>query len=147
MNIPTLFSRTVAVCVLMAALALPSQAVTTTPLLHRLFTNNMVLQRDASDPVWGWATPGTTITVTVYDQTNAVLQTKTATAASDGSWKTTIGPFSLVPGNAAYHFTVAKPGSSQTVSNVLIGDVWLCSGQSNMEYTLYGNYPEGSVGR
>src|SRR5688572_29132543 len=79
--------RAVAVCVLMAAIALPSQAVTTTPLLHPLFTNNMVLQRDASDPVWGWATPGTPITVTVYDQNNAVLQTKTATAASDGGWK------------------------------------------------------------
>jgi hypothetical protein len=61
----------------MAALALPSQAVTPPPLLHPLFTNNRVLQRDASDPVWGRANPGTTITVTVYDQTNAVLQTKT----------------------------------------------------------------------
>lgn len=142
----TLFSRAVAICVLMAAVAMPLQAVTTTPLLHPLFTNYMVLQRDASDPIWGWATPGTTITVTVYDQNNAVLQTKTTTAASDGSWKTTVGPFSLVPGNAAYHFTVATPGSSQTVSNVLIGDVWLCSGQSNMEYTLYGNYPVGSGG-
>ena len=145
MNISILFSRAVAVCVFMAALALPSQAVTTTPLLHPLFTNNMVLQRDASDPVWGWADPGTTITVTVYDQTNAVLQTKTATAASDGGWKTTIGPFSLVPGNAAYKFTVAKPGSSQTVSNVLIGDVWLCAGQSNMEYTLTGLYGGGGA--
>jgi autotransporter-associated beta strand protein len=106
----------------------------------------MVLQRDASDPIWGWANPGTTVTVTVYDQNNAALQTKTATAASDGSWKTTIGPFSLVAGNAAYHFTVATSGSSQTVSNVLIGDVWLCSGQSNMEYILYGNYPAGSGG-
>ena len=144
MNISTLFSRAVAVCVLMAAVALPALAVTAPPLLHPLFTNNMMLQRDASDLVWGWASPGTTITVTVYDQTDTVLQTKTATAASDGSWKTMIGPFSLVPGNAAYHFTVATPGSSQTVSNVLIGDVWLCSGQSNMEYTLYGNYPEGS---
>ena len=45
------FSRAVAVCVLMAAVALPSQAVTTTPLLHPLFTDTMVLQRDASDPV------------------------------------------------------------------------------------------------
>ena len=136
--------RAVAVCVLMAAVALPSRAVTTTPLLHPLFTDYMVLQRDASDPVWGWANPGTTITVTVYDQNNAVLQTKTATAASDGSWKTTIGPFSLVPGNGTYKFTVAKPGSSQTVSNVLIGDVWLCSGQSNMEYTLAGGYGGGT---
>ena len=139
----TFVSRALAVCALWVAVAMPSPATTTTPLLHPLFTNNMVLQRDASDPVWGWANPGTTITVTVYDQTDAVLQTKTATAASDGSWRTAIGPFSLVPGNAAYRFTVATPGSSQTVGNVLIGDVWLCSGQSNMEYTLYGNYPEG----
>src|SRR5688500_6208949 len=75
--ITTFLFRASAVCVLMAAVALPSQAVTTSPLLHPLFTNNMVLQRDASDPVWGWADPGTTITVTVYDQTDAVLQTKT----------------------------------------------------------------------
>jgi autotransporter-associated beta strand protein len=139
----TFLSPAVALCVFLTAMAMPLRAVTTSPLLHPLFTNNMVLQRDASDPVWGWANPGTTITVTVYDPNNAVLQTKTATAAADGSWKTTIGPFSLVAGNAAYHFTVATSGSSQTVSNVLIGDVWLCSGQSNMEYTLYGNYPEG----
>ena len=62
----TFLFREVAVCVLMAAQALPSQAVTTTPLLHPLFTNNMVLQRDASDPVWGWATPGTTATSAPY---------------------------------------------------------------------------------
>ena len=138
--------RLLSACATFTALVFAGGTCSAAVSLHPLFTNNMVLQRDASDPVWGWATPGTTITVTVYDQTNAVLQTKTATAASDGSWKTTVGPFSLVPGNAAYHFTVATSGSSQTVSNVLIGDVWLCSGQSNMEYTLYGNYPEGSGG-
>lgn len=135
--------RTFAACALLMVTGTRAQAATTSPLLHPLFTNNMVLQRDAADPVWGWTQPGTNVTVTVYDQNSVVIQTKTATAASDGSWNTTVGPFSLVPGNAAYHFTVAGQGSSQTVSNVLIGDIWLCSGQSNMEYTLYGNYPEG----
>ena len=62
----TFLFRAVAVCVLMAAMALPSQAVMTTPLLHPLFTDNMVLQRDASDPVRGWATPGTTAASAPY---------------------------------------------------------------------------------
>src|SRR4051812_32315858 len=99
--------RLLSACVTFAALVFAeggtcaaASAVTTTPLLHPLFTNNMVLQRDATAPVGGWAPPGPPIPVTVYDQNTAALQTKTATAASDGGWKTMIGPFSLVPGNA-----------------------------------------------
>ncbi len=132
----TFLSRAIAVCVFWLPWPCPSRAVTTTPLLHPLFTNNMVLQRDASDPVWGWANPGTTITVTVLRP----KQRRPPDEDRDRRFRRELEdhhrPFSLVAGNAAYHFTVATSGSSLTVSNVLIGDVWLCSGQSNMEYTL-----------
>ncbi len=107
--------------------------------VHKLFSSNMVLQRDAVDPVWGWTTAGNTVTVTVRDQTSATIQTATAVADANGRWQTAVGPFALVENNAAYSMTVSASGETlATFTNILIGDVWLCSGQSNMEYTLSG---------
>jgi len=109
------------------------------PFVHQLFTSNMVLQRDPTntDPVWGWVPAGTTVTVVVKDQTGATFQTKTATPDANGRWQVNVGPFSAVPGNAAYSMVISAPGqTTQTLTNVMIGDVWLCMGQSNMAYTL-----------
>jgi hypothetical protein len=107
------------------------------PFLHPLFTSQMVLQRDALDPVWGWATPGETVDVLVKDQNGVTIQTRSAVAAGDGRWQVEVGPFGLVAGNAAYSMTVSSPGmTTANLSNILIGDVWLCAGQSNMERTL-----------
>lgn len=115
---------------------LTSGALGANPFLHQLFTSNMVLQRDALDPIWGWTTAGNTVTVTVKDQNNVTVQTQTATADSNGRWQTTIGPFSAEPGHPAYSITVASGQSTTTLTGVLFGDVYLCSGQSNMEYTI-----------
>src|SRR5882724_8002631 len=104
--------------------------------LHRLFSSHMVLQRDAADPVWGWATPGATVTVKVFNQSSASIQTNTAVAGSDGRWQVAVGPFGLVANNAAYSVTISDGTTTITLTDVLIGDVWLCSGQSNMEYSL-----------
>ena len=107
------------------------------PFVHSLFTSHMVLQRDASDPIWGWTTAGNTVTVTVKDQTNAVVQTKSAVADAGGRWQANIGPFGLVANNAAYSVVVAASGqTTTTLTDVLIGDVFLCSGQSNMAHIL-----------
>ena len=107
------------------------------PFVHPLFTSHMVLQRDAADPVWGWTTAGNSVTVTVTDQNSAVIQTGTAVAAADGRWQTTVGPFGLVANNAAYSIAIASAGQTTvTLTDVLIGDVFLCSGQSNMDYSL-----------
>jgi autotransporter-associated beta strand protein len=111
------------------------------PFVHPLFTSHMVLQRDADDPVWGWTTPGVTVTVKVFDQNAALLQTETAVADSNGRWQTTVGPFGLVPNNAPYSLTISAPGQTTvTLTDVLIGDVWLCSGQSNMDWSVSGVY-------
>jgi len=93
--------------------------------LHALFTDHMVLQQDLPAPVWGWADAGATITVEFAGQT---VQ---ACAGDDGVWKATLpatragGPFELV---------VRCAQQTMVVRDVLVGEVWVCSGQSNMEW-------------
>jgi sialate O-acetylesterase len=111
-----------AIAVLLAAAA--SAVAEDRPLLHPLFAEHMVLQRDMKDPVWGWAAPGTTVTVDIGD-THAE-----STADANGRWQALIGPLAA---GGPFELTVAAGGASATVKDVLVGDVWLCSGQSNME--------------
>lgn len=96
--------------------------------LHNLFQSDMVLQRDKPIRIWGWAAPGETVTATFAGQT------QTATAAADRSWKVT---FSAQPANATPQEILVK-GKNQTIAlkNILIGDVWLLGGQSNMEFPI-----------
>lgn len=90
--------------------------------LPLLFSDNMVLQRNQPIPVWGWATPGERITVQFNKQ-----QVKTK-AGKDGKWK-----LQLKQEAAGGPFTLTVNGKNQVVvNNVLVGEVWLCSGQSNM---------------
>jgi len=125
---------------LLILLALGSGVVAEThaaPLvLHQLFSSHMVLQRDAGDPVWGWATPGITVAVKVYNETASLVQTRTAIADLDGRWQVTVGSFGLVANNAAYSLTIADGTTTITLTDILIGDVWLCTGQSNMQFSL-----------
>ena len=105
-----------------------------TALLHAavslpcVFQQHMVLQREHKIPVWGWAAPGETVTV--------VLQSNTAAATADaaGAWCTTLP---AMKAGGPYILTVAGTNSI-TIQDVLIGDVWLCSGQSNMEMGVNG---------
>ena len=104
------------------------------PFLHPLFSDNMVLQRDIPAPIWGWTTPGAKVTVTLED--------KTAEAVADagGKWLAKIGPLA-----AGGPFTLTVTGPQEvTLHNVLVGDVWLCSGQSNMQFGMVStrNAPE-----
>jgi len=93
------------------------------PFLHPLFTDNMVLQREVKAPIWGWAPPGTKVTVTVAGRSVR------ATTDPQGKWMTRLGPLS-----AGGPFTVEVVGVKKVVlTNVVAGDVWICSGQSNME--------------
>jgi sialate O-acetylesterase len=92
-----------------------------------IFGDHMVLQQDAQLPVWGTAAPGESVTVTLGAQKG------TAIAAADGKWSVKLAP--LPAGTPPLTMTVA---GSNTVNftDVLVGDVWLCSGQSNMEFAL-----------
>jgi sialate O-acetylesterase len=94
-----------------------------------VFTDNMVLQQGMPVPVWGTAKAGTDVIVRFAGQT------ETATADSDGHWRVWLQP--LDAAHEPQSLTAASPESkSVTVSNVLVGEVWICAGQSNMEWCL-----------
>lgn len=103
--------------------------------LPGFFGDNMVLQRDCQVPVWGWADKGETVMVEFAGQK------ETAKAGDDGRWmvnlkamKAMVEPMSLV---------VSTAGKKLTLNNVVVGDVWICSGQSNMEFTQNGSLKSG----
>lgn len=91
------------------------------------FSDGMVLQRNIQLPVWGWAAPGEQINL-VFNKKNYTTQT-----GLDGKWKLFLnkesegGPFIMT----------IQGSNSILIQDVLVGDVWFCSGQSNMEYELY----------
>ena len=116
----------------------------TKPLLHPLFSDNAVLQRDRSVPVWGWMAPGARVEVQL-DNTK-----QTAIAGNDGRWTVSLAPHAA---GGPHSLSVSANGRSLSRKNLLFGDIWLCSGQSNMAYDLHGaqnpdaeiaaaNYPE-----
>ncbi|MFT3843413.1 MAG: sialate O-acetylesterase [Lacibacter sp.] len=92
-----------------------------------VFTHHMVLQRNAPVPVWGWAAKGEKITVQFNNQT------KQTTADKTGKWM-----LYLDNEQAGGPFTLKVKGKSNTVelNDILVGEVWICSGQSNMEWPL-----------
>ncbi|MDP3070318.1 MAG: sialate O-acetylesterase [Opitutaceae bacterium] len=95
--------------------------------LPAVISNHMVLQRDAVVPIWGWADPGEKITV------GFAGQTRTAVAAADGAWRVALDP-QRASGTGA---TLTIAGKNQiTIDDVLVGEVWLGSGQSNMAMTV-----------
>ena len=94
--------------------------------------DNMVLQQNTGANIWGWADPGSVIKVST--SWNASLYR--ATAGDDGLWKVTVATpaASLSP----QWVNITCGGQSFTLENILIGEVWLCSGQSNMEMPVSG---------
>ncbi|MGO8691721.1 MAG: sialate O-acetylesterase [Thermoguttaceae bacterium] len=105
----------------LAAFATPLAAKVTLP---NVFGNHMVLQCQRPIPVWGWADKGENVTVTLDGQA------KTATASQDGQWSVTLD--AIGPGGP-HTLKVQGKGNTIQLSDVLAGEVWLCSGQSNME--------------
>lgn len=87
----------------------------------------MVLQRRKPVPVWGWASPGEKVTVSVNNQT------KTAKADKEGKWKIALDPMEA---GGPFQMTVAGKKNTVAFDDVLLGEVWICSGQSNMEWQL-----------
>ncbi len=91
------------------------------------FLDHAVLQRDMPVPVWGWARPGVTVTVTFAGQE------KTAKADAQGEWKLQLDP--LTASFEGRELSVkASDGESLNLKDILVGEVWFSSGQSNMDW-------------
>jgi sialate O-acetylesterase len=110
----------------------PPQAMAQTPsevTVPHVFSDNMILQREKPVPVWGWGKEGATVTVTFGAET-ASAQVK------DGKWIVWLHPLRL---GAPRTLTISA-GVPLVLTNVLVGDVWLAGGQSNMEFPLKGAF-------
>jgi len=104
--------------------------------LASVFTDNMVLQQKKSIWIWGKATPGQQVEVQLADQ-----KVKVKTSA-EGRWKVKL---MAMPAGGPFKLTVKSAQQQISLKNVLIGEVWLCSGQSNMEMPMKGWPPEAPV--
>jgi len=113
------------ICALMVGV-LGSVAVRAEVRLPALLSENAVLQRERPIRIWGWAEPGERVSVRLGEQ-EAV-----ATTDTDGKWALRLAPMA-----AGGPMSMTVEGRNRlTIENVLIGDVWICSGQSNMKFTL-----------
>jgi sialate O-acetylesterase len=95
--------------------------------LPPLFTDHMVVQRDVTIPIWGWAPPRARVTVKLDDRTAST------TADSTGRWRLAFSP---LPAGGPHTITVSGANTRLVVHDMLAGDVWLASGQSNMEFRV-----------
>ena len=129
---PRRFSFTEAAIAALAALivsiARPAAGAITMP---HLFTDHCVLQRNAAIPVWGWAAPGKRISVRFAGQR------VWATTDRRGKWLVHLAPLQT---DAIGRRMVISGDGRKVIRDILVGDVWLCSGQSNMQFPLDGHW-------
>ena len=115
-------------CLALFVLACIAPAAAADVTLPAMFSDHMVLQRDAAIPVWGWADANEQVTVTVASRTQS------ATAGADGKWSVRLD---ALPAGGPHTLTV-RGRNTMEIRDVLVGEVWLCSGQSNMAMTVQG---------
>ncbi len=102
------------------------QSAGTLPFVSPIFGDNMVLQRGKPNTLWGWSQPGDTVRVEIGEQSAS------GTASADGKWQVRIQP--PAPGGP---YVVRITGRQRVeLHEVLVGDVWICAGQSNMQFGL-----------
>lgn len=132
-NILMLVKRTLLALVVVGGLtqSLPA-AVRTAP----LFSDNMVLQQGQPVPVWGWADDGETVTVQFRGQT-------VRTTTQNLKWRVDLRPLKA---SGPDTFTISSASGTIQFTNVLVGDVWVCSGQSNMEWSMRASHePQADI--
>ena len=112
-----------AALVVMLAFAASARLTAAAPRLAAAFSDHAVLQRDMPVPVWGWADAGEQVTVAFAGQR------QTATADGAGRWQVSLEP--LMASSEPRDLIVSGSGTV-TIHDVLVGEVWLASGQSNM---------------
>src|SRR5690242_14009530 len=94
--------------------------------LATLFSDHMVLQHSMPIPVWGWSEPGAEISVTLSGHSAR------AKADSNGAWRVNLP---AIEAGGPYRLKVQGPETIE-IEDILAGEVWICSGQSNMEWPL-----------
>ncbi|MCA9735209.1 MAG: sialate O-acetylesterase [Deferribacteres bacterium] len=92
--------------------------------LPKIFADNMVLQRDIPVKIWGWAESGEEVSIAIQDQVLSAI------ADESGKWHVTLAP---MPAGGPFQITISGENTIQ-LQNILFGDVWVCSGQSNMYF-------------
>jgi sialate O-acetylesterase len=106
--------------------------------LPSFFSDNMVLQQKTEAAIWGWATPGSNVSVT----TSWNKKKYTVIASQAGKWKLKV---STPEAGGPYQLTISD-GKPLVLQNILIGEVWLCTGQSNMEMGMKGFRDQPIIG-
>jgi len=112
--------------------------VTATVQLPSFFSDGMVLQQQTNASLWGWARQGATVKLT----TSWNKKTYTTTAGSEGKWNIKVAS----PAAGGPYTISISDGEPVTIKNILIGEVWLCSGQSNMEMPMKGFKDQPIIG-
>jgi len=110
--------------------------------LPRVIGSNMVLQRDVEVPIWGWASAGEKITLTLVTEVDAVEAVFSTAVVADakGNWKTKLPAM-----QAGGPYTLRITGSNTLeLTNILFGEVWICSGQSNMRWSVRASKDSGA---
>jgi len=113
--------------VIRASAAKASVAAPPLPFVSAIFADHMVLQRGKADTVWGWSRPGDSVRVQI------ATEHATAVAGSDGRWQVKVAP---PPTGGPYTMKVSDGERTVEFRDVMVGDVWICGGQSNMELPL-----------
>ena len=125
MKLTSCLSRSMILLICLAVFSSDARAELRVP---HIFGDNMVLQREKPVAVWGWAAVGEQVTVEFAGQRKECL------AGQNGRWRTTLDPLPVCAQGA--ELTIRASGNSVVFSNVLVGDVWVLGGQSNMEAAL-----------
>lgn len=104
--------------------------------MPRIFGDHMVLQQDSQLSIWGWADPGEKVVVTLAGKKGK------AVAGQDGKWKVSLKPIKTKSKGQ----TLTIKGNNKIIyEDVLVGDVWVASGQSNMEWGINKNHYKKDV--
>lgn len=119
------------VTLIFLAITLTLQAQSNDLILAHTFSDGIVLQREKSINVWGLANPNKSVTL------NFGEETKTIKADSKGKWSIKIGP--LKASSESRTMTIRSGKSEVKIADILVGEVWVCGGQSNMAWTLRGS--------
>ena len=115
------------ICLILTTLLVSAASAKAELELPSMFSDSMVLQRDQPVKIWGWGKPGSKVSITIGPMGSL------ATVAEDGKWSARLA---AMPAGGPHKIGLASAGDTIVINDVLFGDVWLCSGQSNMAMTV-----------